>query len=87
MSHIDQKVADEMAIDFSVCKVTEVDDYVKFRHILLLRYPDLEGVGYPTYVLVDELENPTMLGSMRGGMDKGEFRKKLLGFVTGQKRD
>lgn len=83
MSHIDAKVAGELSLDFSVCNVTDIEDYVKFREVLLLLYPDLEGVGYPSYVLVDDLENPTMLGHLKGGMDKGAFRRKLAGLLTG----
>ena len=77
MAKFDSKVAAEEGLDYAVCKITNVDDYVKYRSVLLLKYPDLEGVGYPTYVLVDKLEEPTMLGSFRGGMDKGKFRAKL----------
>ena len=77
MSHYDEKVATEVGLTFHVCKVTNEDDYINYRHVLLLRYPELEGVGYPTYVMVDELEHPTMLGSIRGGIEKGKFREKL----------
>ncbi len=77
MAKFDSKVAEEEGVDYAVCKITKVDDFVKYRSVLLLKYPDLEGVGYPTYVLVDKLEEPTMLGSFRGGMDKGKFRAKL----------
>lgn len=77
MAKYDRKVAEEEGITFAVCKVTDVESYTKYREILLLRYPDLEDVGYPTYVMVDKLEEPTMIGSIRGGMDKGKFRSKL----------
>ena len=77
MAKYDSKVAGEEGVDYAVCKVTDVDDYVKYREVLILRYPNLEKVGYPTYVLVDKLEEPTMIGSIRGGMDKGKFRAKL----------
>lgn len=77
MSHIDHKVAAELDLEFHTCRVTDIDDYVKYREVLMLRYPDLEGVGYPTYIVIDQLENPTMLGSLRGGFDKGVFRTKL----------
>lgn len=84
MSHIDAKVAAELDLEFHVCKVTEVDDYIKYRHVLLLRYPDLEGVGYPTYCLIDNLEDPKLLGSLRGGYDKGKFRSKLQDLLKGE---
>ena len=83
MSHIDAKVAAELDLEFHVCKVTEVDDYIKYREILMLRYPDLEGVGYPTYCIVDSLESPVLVGSLRGGYDKGTFRKKLQALIDG----
>ena len=82
MAKFDSKVAEEEGVDYAVCKVTNVDDYVKYRSVLLLRYPDLEKVGYPTYVLVDKLEEPKMLGSIRGGMDKGKFRAKLKALIS-----
>ena len=86
MAKFDSKVASEEGVDFEVCKVTDVDDYVRYRDVLLLAHPDLENVGYPLYVLVDAVEpededaaasEPTMIGSIRGGMDKGRFRTKL----------
>lgn len=83
MAKFDSKVAEEEGVEYDVCKVTDVDDYVKYREVLHLRYPDLEGVGYPTYVLIDQLEEPTMIGSIRGGMDKGKFREKLKNLLEG----
>ena len=83
MSHIDAKVAAELNLEFHVCKVTEVDDYIKYREVLMLRYPDLEGVGYPTYCVIDSLEDPKLIGSLRGGYDKGAFRKKLADILRG----
>ena len=82
MSKYDAKVAGEEGVGFEVCNITDVDDYVKYRSVLLLRYPTLEKVGYPTYVLVDEIEDPTMVGSIRGGMDKGSFRTKLKKLIA-----
>ena len=77
MAHIDHKVAAELELGYVTCKVSDIDEYIKYRHILLLRYPTLDDVGYPTYVLVDDLDSPVMIGALRGGFDKGDFRRKL----------
>ena len=82
MSHIDSKVAAELDLNFVACRVSDIDEYIKYRHILLLRYPTLDDVGYPTYVLVDDLDSPIMLGCLRGGFDKGDFRRKLQSMLA-----
>ena len=82
MAHIDHKVAAELGLGYVKCKVSDIDEYIKYRHILLLRYPTLDDVGYPTYVLVDDLDSPVMLGALRGGFDKGDFRRKLQNMLS-----
>jgi hypothetical protein len=46
--------------------------------VLLAQYPDKEGMGWPTYLLVTDPEGDfTIHGEIRGGMPKGDFRTKL----------
>ena len=83
MSKIDQKVCDELGITLIKVLIQDIDQYAAYRHVLLAKYPDLENIGFPTYLLVDSATNldPEIKGLIRGGMDKGSFRKKLQGFL------
>ena len=59
---------------------TEV--YRRYRKILLTQYPNKEGMGWPTYLLVNNPEADfSILGELKGGMPKGDFRTKLRDLV------
>ena len=46
------------------------------------RYPNKEGMGWPTYLLVSDPEGAfTIHGEIKGGMQKGEFREKLTALL------
>ncbi len=79
MSKIDQKVCDELGITLIKVLIQDIDQYATYRHVLLAKYPDLENIGFPTYLLVDSATNldPEIKGTIRGGMDKGGFRRAL----------
>tara|TARA_Y100001968_G_C19131430_1_gene606916 strand:+ start:496 stop:756 length:261 start_codon:yes stop_codon:yes gene_type:complete len=78
MSHYDSKVSNELSCDFIDVKLQDSQVYRKYRHILLASYPNKEGMGWPTYLLVSNLENEFLtIGEIKGGMTKGEFRNKL----------
>ena len=83
MSFYDQKVAKELDLEFIDVKMQDTATYRKYRKILMAQYPNKEGMGWPTYIVCDSPEGDfTILGEVKGGHPKGEFRsrlKKVLG--------
>ena len=78
MSHYDGKVAEELGCSFVSVMLQDTEAYRKYRRILLAQYPNKEGMGWPTYLLVSDPEGEfTIEGELKGGMQKGEFREKL----------
>tara|TARA_B100001250_G_scaffold175984_1_gene151302 strand:- start:300 stop:551 length:252 start_codon:yes stop_codon:yes gene_type:complete len=78
MSFFDSKVANELGLEFISVKLQDTMLYRKYRPILLKQYPTKEGMGWPTYLLVsDPDEKFTIIGELKGGIAKGEFREKL----------
>jgi hypothetical protein len=78
MSFYDQKVAQELGLDFIDVKMQDTATYRKYRKILLSQYPDKEGMGWPTYLICDSPESEfSILGEVKGGHPKGEFRTRL----------
>ena len=78
MSFYDEKVSKESGCSFISVKLQDTQAYKKYRKILLKQYPNKEGMGWPTYLLVDNLEEEfKILGELKGGMSKGDFRNKL----------
>jgi hypothetical protein len=67
MAFYDQKVARELGLDFVDVKMQDTATYRKYRKILLAQYPDKADMGWPTY----------LLGEVKGGHPKGEFRSRL----------
>ena len=83
MSFFDSKVAEELGIEFISVKLQDTLVYRKYRHILLKQYPTKEGMGWPTYLIVkDPDEDFQILGEVKGGMTKGEFRTKLTAIIN-----
>jgi thiol-disulfide isomerase/thioredoxin len=82
MSHYDSKVAEELGLEFVSVMLQDTETYRRFRKVLLAQYPNKEGMGWPTYLLVSDPEaNFTIHGELRGGMAKGEFRDKLSALI------
>ncbi len=82
MSHYDSKVTEELNCQFIDVKMQDVQMYRKYRHILLEKYPDKQGIGWPTYLLVTEPDGEyKLLGELKGGMQKGDFRDKLTKLI------
>ena len=82
MSHYDSLVAEELGCLFVSVKLQDTVSYRKYRNILLSKYPNKEGMGWPTYLLVSDPEvDFTVLGELKGGMQKGEFRERLSGLL------
>ena len=78
MSFYDQKVAKELDLDFIDVKMQDTATYRKYRKILLAQYPNKEEMGWPTYLVCDAPEGDfKIVGEVKGGHPKGEFRQKL----------
>ncbi len=83
MSHYDSKVSEELGCDFISVMMQDPELYRKYRKILLAKYPSKEGMGWPTYLLVSNLEQDfNIVGEIKGGMTKGDFRSKLSEILT-----
>ena len=78
MSHYDSKVTKEFDLDFIDVPMQDTNIYRKYRKILLSKYPNKDGMGWPTYLVVkNPLDDFKIIGEIKGGMSKGEFREKL----------
>jgi hypothetical protein len=78
MSFYDKKVTEELGLDFVDVKMQDTATYRQYRHILLAQYPDKADMGWPTYLVCNNPDGEfTILGAVKGGHPKGEFRKKL----------
>ncbi len=78
MSFFDQKVSEELGLEFIDVKMQDTATYRKYRKILLSQYPDKAEMGWPTYLVCDSPEGEfQILGEVKGGHPKGEFRSKL----------
>tara|TARA_B100000700_G_C14782827_1_gene732164 strand:+ start:119 stop:385 length:267 start_codon:yes stop_codon:yes gene_type:complete len=85
MSFFDSKVAIELGIEFISVKLQDTVVYRKYRPILLKQYPSKEGMGWPTYLLVDDPDGEfKILGELKGGIPKGDFREKLANLISNQ---
>jgi hypothetical protein len=63
MSHYDAKVAEELGLAFVS---------------VMLQYPNKEGMGWPTYLVVSDVHADFVVhGELKGGMPKGDFRERL----------
>ncbi len=79
MSFYDEKVATELGLDFVNVKMQDTATYRKYRKILLTQYPDKSAMGWPTYLVCEkpESDDVQILGEVKGGHPKGDFRSKL----------
>ena len=85
MSFYDQKVTEELGLKFIDVKMQDTTTYRKYRKILLTQYPDKSEMGWPTYILCDSPEGEfKILGEVKGGHPKGEFRTKLQSVLDGE---
>ncbi|MGK7910036.1 MAG: thioredoxin family protein [Synechococcus sp.] len=82
MSFFDEKVSEELGLRFIDIKLQDGKTYRQYRDILISRYPDKSSMGWPTYFVCDEPEGDfKILGEIRGGHMKGEFRKRVQGIL------
>lgn len=78
MSFYDAKVSEELGLTFIDIKMQDTATYRKYRQVLLTQYPDKADMGWPTYIICEEPEGEfKILGEVKGGHPKGEFRKRL----------
>ena len=78
MSHYDSLVVEELGCLFVNVLLQDTDTYRKYRKILLSKYPNKEGMGWPTYLIVNNPEEDfEVVGELKGGMPKGNFRTRL----------
>ncbi|MBW4646681.1 MAG: thioredoxin family protein [Goleter apudmare HA4340-LM2] len=82
MSFYDEKVAEELGLQFINVKMQDTATYRKYRQILLTQYPDKSEMGWPTYIVCDAPEGEfQIIGEVKGGHPKGEFRSRLQGVL------
>jgi len=78
MSHYDSLVAEELGCLFINVLLQDTETYRKYRKILMKKYPNKEGMGWPTYLVVNNPDGDFSIhGELKGGIPKGEFRTKL----------
>lgn len=83
MSFYDQKVAEELGLEFVDVKMQDTATYRKYRKILLSQYPNKTDMGWPTYIVCDSPEEDfKIVGEVKGAHPKGEFREKLQALVA-----
>ena len=82
MSHYDGKVAAELGLGFVSVMLQDTETYRKYRKVLMAQYPNKEGMGWPTYLIVSNPEGEFVIhGELKGGMPKGDFRDKLSALI------
>ena len=89
MSHYDARVAEELGLAFVSVMLQDTDTYRRYRRVLLAQYPNKEGMGWPTYLVVshDDAEvvaEFTIHGEVKGGMPKADFRERLRALLPDQ---
>lgn len=83
MSFYDKKVAQELGLEFIDVKMQDTATYRKYRKILLSQYPDKSEMGWPTYIICNSPEEEwQILGEVKGGHPKGEFRSRLQAVIN-----
>jgi hypothetical protein len=82
MSFYDRQVAEELGLNFIDVKMQDTNTYRQYRRILLAQYPDKSDMGWPTYIICQSPEGEfKILGEVKGGHPKGDFRTKLQAVV------
>ena len=78
MSHYDATVCDELGCRFVSVMLQDTETYRQYRRVLLAQYPNKDGMGWPTYLVVSDLEADFVIhGEVKGGMPKGDFRERI----------
>ncbi len=83
MSHYDSKVVEELGLEFISVILQDTQTYRKYRNVLLKQYPNKEGMGWPTYIVVKNLEADfSIIGEVKGGHPKGQFRELISQLIS-----
>ena len=83
MSYYDASISQELGVSLITVKLQDVETYRKYRPVLLSKYPNKEGMGWPTYLLVENVDTEfNIIGEIKGGMSKGDFRDKLNSILS-----
>lgn len=83
MAFYDQKVSAELGLEFIDVKMQDTATYRKYRQILLKQYPDKSEMGWPTYIICEAPEGEfQIVGEVKGGHPKGEFRERLQAILN-----
>jgi len=78
MSHYDEKVSEELGCSFVSVMLQDTETYRRYRRVLMAQYPNKDGMGWPTYLVVTDPEGEFAIhGELKGGMPKGDFRSRL----------
>jgi hypothetical protein len=78
MSNYDARVAEELGLQFVSVLLQDTHTYRRYRKVLLAQYPNKEGMGWPTYLVVSNPESDFVIhGEVKGGMPKGDFRERI----------
>jgi hypothetical protein len=78
MSNYDARVAEELGLQFVSVLLQDTHTYRRYRKVLLAQYPNKEGMGWPTYLVVSNPESDFVIhGEIKGGMPKGDFRERI----------
>ena len=78
MSNYDARVAEELGLQFVSVLLQDTHTYRRYLKVLLAQYPNKEGMGWPTYLVVSNPESDFVIhGEVKGGMPKGDFRERI----------
>ena len=78
MSHYDATVSEELGCSFVSVMLQDTETYRRYRRVLMAQYPNKDGMGWPTYLVVTDPEGEFAIqGELKGGMPKGDFRTRL----------
>ena len=84
MSFYDAKVAQELELEFIDVKMQDTATYRKYRQILMAQYPEKKDMGWTTYIVCESPNDDfKIMGEVKGGHPKGEFRKRLQTILEG----
>jgi len=56
MSYCDEQICTELGCSFVCVMLQDIETYRRDRRVLLAQYPNKQGMGWPTFLLVSEPE-------------------------------
>lgn len=81
MRPIETAVANELEIELLEIKMQDAKLYREYRSILLEAFPGKEGMGWPTYIVVDETNDNEILGTIVGGKPKPQLKREIVACI------